>query len=243
MIDIHCHLLPEVDDGAQSWEMAEEMCRMSAADGVAHIVATPHANGHYAYDREKFFAKLTALQKRIGPRPLLSLGCDFRLSPQNLDDILASPERYTIEGGRYVLAEPSFTKVPPQVDDYLQRLLTANITPIITHPERNVVLQKNLERVVRWVRMGCAVQLTASALTSDWGETAWHAAQWLLKRDSVHILASDAHDTVRRPPGLSAARDAAAEIVGKEAATALVEDNPRAVVKGTKLPYFPKISA
>ena len=241
MIDIHCHILPEVDDGAKSWEIAEEMYRMSIADGVEHIVATPHANGHYDYDRAHLAGILKDLQSRVGPRLRLTLGCDFRLSPENVDDIIASPERYTIEGGKYALAEPSHTKVPPQVDQYLERMLAAGITPIVTHPERNVVLQKDLERVVRWAQMGCAVQVTASALTGDWGEPAWHAAQWLLKHNAVHVLASDAHDTARRPPGMSQARALVAESQGEEVARAMVDDNPRAIVNGQALPYFPTV--
>jgi protein-tyrosine phosphatase len=93
--------------------------------------------------------------------------------------------------------------------------------------------------VLQWVEMGCAVQLTASALTGHWGEAAWRAAVWLLKSGAVHILATDAHDTKRRVPILSDGRDAAAEHVGKEVARILVEDNPRAVVMGQVLPYFP----
>jgi len=239
MIDIHCHILPGVDDGPKSWETAVEMCRLAVADGTEHIVATPHANRHYLYDREQLTETLQELRQRVGKTPCLSLGCDFRLSPENLQDIVAFPHRYLIEGGRYVLAEPSHTKVPPETEDQLHQLLAVAITPVITHPERNVVLQKDLGRVLRWVKMGCVVQVTASAVTGGWGEIAWHAAQWLLKRDAVHVLASDAHDITRRPPGLSAAHEVVAELCGDRAAAALVEDNPRAIVSGKVLPYLP----
>ncbi|MGA7381674.1 MAG: CpsB/CapC family capsule biosynthesis tyrosine phosphatase, partial [Terriglobales bacterium] len=152
----------------------------------------------------------------------------------------AFPERYVIEGGRYLLAEPNHTDVPKHIDDSLRELLKAGIIPVITHPERNTVLQRTPERVLKWVEFGCVVQVTASALSGGWGETAWHTAQWLLKRNAVHVLASDAHDTTRRPPGLSLARDIVAEMQGEKIARALVEENPRAIVSGKKLPYFPK---
>ena len=243
MIDIHCHILPGVDDGAKSWEVAEEMCRMAVADGTEHIVATPHANHRYEYDREHFGLMLASLRQRVGRTPRFSLGCDFRLSAENLQDIAVFPQRYVIEGGRYLLAEPSHTKVPPQTEDYLRQLIAMGITPVITHPERNTVLQQTPERILRWVELGCAIQVTASALTGSWGETAWHTAHWLLKHDAVHVLASDAHDTIRRPPGLSLAREAVAEQSGDKVARALVEDNPRAIVSGKALPYLPKPKA
>jgi protein-tyrosine phosphatase len=113
------------------------------------------------------------------------------------------------------------------------------MTPILTHPERNPILQQNMQRVIEWVQQGCIVQVTASAITGGWGERAWNAAQWLLKRNAVHILASDAHDTKHRPPGLSAAREEVADLCGKDVAQALVDDNPRAIVEAKPLPYFP----
>lgn len=242
MIDIHCHILAEVDDGPTSWEVSEQMCRMAAADGTEHMVATPHANRRFHYDREYLLRTLDHLRQRVGRVPRLSLGCDFRLSAENVKDAMAFPERYVIEGGRYFLAEPNHTDVPPQVDDYLGELLKVGITPVITHPERNTVLQGTPQRILEWVKLGCVIQVTASALTGGWGEKAWHTAQWLLKQNAVHVLASDAHDTTRRPPGLSLARDVVAESQGEQVARALVEDNPQAIVSGKALPYFPKIS-
>ncbi len=177
VIDIHCHILADVDDGPKSWDVAEEMCRMAAADGIEHIVATPHANERYPYDRKFLNAELARLQQRI--------------------------------------------------------------TPVITHPERNPILQQDLPRVLRWVELGCAVQVTASALTGDWGERVWRSAEWLLKRDAVHVLATDAHDTRHRRPVLSAAREAAEETCSADVARALVDDNPRAIIGGRALPYFP----
>jgi len=243
MIDIHCHILAEVDDGPKSWDVSEEMCRMAAADGTEHIVATPHANRRFHYERDYLAGIVGDLRARVGKRPSLSLGCDFRLSAENVKDAITFPDRYVIEGGRYLLAEPDHVDVPPQVDDRLRELLKVGITPVITHPERNTVLQRAPQRILKWVELGCVIQVTASALTGGWGETAWHTAQWLLKRNAVHVLASDAHDTTRRPPGLSLAREVVAESQGMEVARALVDHNPRAIISGQALPYFPKLVA
>jgi protein-tyrosine phosphatase len=239
VIDIHCHILPEVDDGPKSWDMATEMCRLALADGIEHIVATPHANERYHYDREYLLGMLDHLRQLAGDAPRLSLGCDFHFSYDNLQDVLAYPERYTIEGSPYLLVELSNFGIPVQINDCFTKLGDKGITPVITHPERNSILQQTPQRVLQWVEQGCVVQVTASALTGSWGERAGRAARWLLQRDAVHVLASDAHDTNHRPPLLSAARKAAEELCGPEVARALVDNNPRAIINGQPLPYFP----
>ena len=240
MIDIHCHILAEVDDGPKSWDISEEMCRSAVADGIEHIVATPHANHRYAYDREYLIRVLDYLQQRVGDAPRLSLGCDFHLSYENLQDAMVHPERYVIGNSRYILVELSNYSIPAQIAENFQELMGIALTPVITHPERNPILQRAPQQILQWVEMGCAVQVTASAITGAWGEMAWQTAQWLFKRDAVHILATDAHDTKRRPPVLSEARDAVAELYGGDVARALVDENPRAVVNGQPLPYFPQ---
>jgi protein-tyrosine phosphatase len=240
MIDIHCHILAEVDDGPKSWEMSEAMCRMAAADGIGHIVATPHANHRYAYDREDLSQLVEYLQRRVGDMPRLSLGCDFHLSYENLQDAMLHPERYVIGNGRYMLVELSNFSIPVQIAESLQKLMAIGVTPVITHPERNPILQRTPQQILKWVELGCAIQVTASALTGAWGDIAWKTAQWLLKREAVHVLATDAHDTKRRPPVLSEARAAVAERYGDDVARALVDENPGAVVSGQSLPYFPE---
>ncbi len=240
MIDIHCHVLPEVDDGAKSWEVSLEMCRMAAADGIEHTVATPHANDRYAYDREYLNAILSELRQKSGGRPQLSLGCDFRLSYDNFEDFLVHPEKYLIEGSRTLLVELSNYSIPTSIEDCFTRIVGMGILPVLTHPERNPILQRTPERILQWVDEGCAVQVTAGVLTGLWGERAWRSAEWLLKRQAVHILASDAHDTKHRVPVLSKAREVVEDDYGADIARALVDDNPRAAVNGHPLPYFPK---
>jgi len=239
VVDIHCHILAEVDDGAKSWDISEAMCRMAVEDGTDHIVASPHANHRYAYDREYLTKIVDYLQQRVGEAPQLSLGCDFHLSYENLQDVMVHPERYVIAGGPYLLVELSNFSIPAQIADSYRKLIEIGLKPIITHPERNPLLQKNPQQVLRWIELGCAVQVTASALTGGWGEAAWRSALWLLKRGAVHFLASDGHDTKRRPPVMSQAREAIAESFGEDVSRALVEENPRAVVSGQPLPYFP----
>ncbi len=240
MVDIHSHILPEVDDGPKSWDVSVAMCRAAAADGITHMVATPHANDRYPYDREYLSELVVHLQQLIGDSPKLSLGCDFHLSYDNLQDAQAHPTRYVIEGTRYLLVEFSNYSVPLQATDSFVKLGNCGITPIITHPERNPILRENLARVAEWADQGYVVQMTGSALTGFWGDRARRAALWLLEHQAVHVLATDAHEMDKRIPILSTARDAVAEIYGREIAEAMVEANPRAIIANQPLPYFPR---
>lgn len=240
MIDIHSHILPGVDDGAESWHIAVEMCRLAVTDGVTHMVATPHANDRYSYDRAHLTGVLGQLQEQIGARLQLSLGCDFHLSYENMERVLVEPHTYTIGETNYLLVELSNFSVPLQIKDCFTRLGDRGLTPIITHPERNPILQQTPQRVLEWVDQGCLMQITASALTGYWGERPEAICHWLLKRSAVHIIASDAHNTKHRAPVLSEARDIAARLQGDEYAHALVEGNPGAVVSGKPIPYCPR---
>jgi protein-tyrosine phosphatase len=240
VVDIHSHILPEVDDGPKSWDMALAMCRVAAADGITHMVATPHANDRYHYDRDYLKGLLDHLQELTGDSPKLLLGCDFHLSYENLQDCVANPSRYVIEGTRYQLVEFSNYSIPDNTTDSFFKLGDCGITAVITHPERNPILRENLQRVVEWAEQGCVVQVTGSALTGFWGERTRRAAVWLLERQAVHVLATDAHDLEKRIPILSTSREAAAEICGEDVAEALVEGNPRAIISNQPLPYFPR---
>jgi len=240
VIDIHCHILPEVDDGPKSWEVAIEMCRMAAADGITHTVATPHANDRYTYDRAYLTNLLGQLRQRAEPAPQLSLGCDFHLSFENLERVLEQPHNYTIGETNYLLVELSNYSIPTQLADCFRRLGDKGLTPILTHPERNPILQQSPQKILEYADDGCLIQVTASSLTGFWGQRPETVARWLLDRSAVHILATDAHETKRRVPILSEARDLAAEIVGAGCAQAMVEGNPGAIVRGEPVPYCPR---
>ena len=235
MIDIHSHILPGIDDGPKSWAMTLEMCQLAIRDGITHIVATPHANNTYTYNRDRVQDLVNELNNKVGHQLAVSIGCDFHLSFENIEDAIAHPRRYTIAGKQYLLVEYSEYGIPPQVNDGLFRLQAAGMIPIITHPERNTILQRQPERILESVGAGCLVQVTASAVTGFWGESAKRSAIWLLEHDVVHVLASDAHGDKHRAPILSEARDAVSKRLGAGVARALVLDNPSAIVAGRPL--------
>jgi protein-tyrosine phosphatase len=236
MVDIHCHILPGIDDGPQSWELTAEMCRIAARDGVTHIVATPHCNHEFAYDRDRCTEMLGELSDSAEGKLTFSLGCDFHFSYDNIQDALAHPRRYTIGESQYLLVEFSDFGIPPEVKQNLLSISSSGMVPIITHPERNRPLLNKPEMVLEFVEQGCLVPVTANSFTGYWGSRSQKMAEWLLKRQAIHVIASDAHDPARRPPVLSEARKVATELAGAEVADALLVQNPAAIVDGESLP-------
>lgn len=225
-----------VDDGAKSWDIAVEMVKIAERDGVTHMVATPHANFEYDYNRESHTALLSALQARAGDGIQLILGCDFHFSYDNIEDCLAHPRRYTIGNTRYLLIELSDFNIPPQIQNMLYSLTSAGLIPILTHPERNAILQKQPKRVQEWVEMGILVQVTANAFTGKWGKGVQKLANWYAEQGILHVIASDAHSTSHRNPILSEARKVIEKSFGAALATAVSETNPLAIVTDQPLP-------
>ncbi len=235
MVDIHTHILPQVDDGSTSWEMTLEMCEIAANDGITHIVATPHSDDTYKYDRKALEQVLDELRHRTLGKLEFSLGCDFHMSFENITAVRRNPSEFCIGKTNYLLVEFSDFGVSRQMLKTLDEFLDFGLTPIVTHPERNRMLQANPDLVIEMAKAGCVVQVTANSLTGFWGGTAKRISEWLLKKNALHVIASDAHDTRRRIPLLSQARDAAAEIVGDEVANILVSENPEAIIRGEAL--------
>ncbi|MGH9507075.1 MAG: tyrosine-protein phosphatase [Terriglobales bacterium] len=239
-VDIHCHILPGLDDGAETMEVSLDMARMAAEDGTSHIVATPHANFQFTYDPAKIAALRQQLQQAVGARPEILIGCDFHLSYENVRDALAHPQKYAIHGTQYQLVEFAESFQIEAMEAVLGQLLQAGMIPVLTHPERNPVFQKHPGVVYRYAQLGCVVQITAGSLRGDFGKTAAKVAFNLLDRDLVHVIASDGHSTQWRLPCLSSAAAVVAEHKNRAIADALVAGNPAAIIAGRPLPFCPE---
>ena len=137
MVDIHCHILPGLDDGADSFEESVQMAEMAIADGITHVVATPHANSMFAFDPAATKKLRDELQAAVGDRLQLATGCDFHLSFENLQDIAGNSAKYTINQKHYLLVEFADFAIPPSMDDTLHQLHLLGLSIVITHPERN----------------------------------------------------------------------------------------------------------
>lgn len=240
MVDIHCHILFGMDDGADSTETSLAMAEMAIADGVTHVIATPHANNEYDFIPELVRSRRDEIQSRIGDRLAIATGCDFHLSFENLEALRADPQRFTLNQGDYLLVEFADFAIPASLDQTLHQLQLLGLHPIITHPERNPLIRSQWDRLWAWLRQGCYVQVTAQSITGGFGRRAQQAAERLLDANAVHFVASDAHNVTTRPLRLKPAFDALAESKGESFARALLEENPRAALESRPLPYRPE---
>ena len=242
MVDIHCHILPGLDDGAATIEEACEMAEMAIADGVTHVIGTPHANEAYAFKPELIRQRCEEVQARFDGRLTLATGCDFHLNFDNLQDIRHDPTRYTLNQKNYLLVEFADYSIPPSMNQALHELQLAGLRPVITHPERNPLIRAQQERLYELLRQGCYAQVTAGSLQGRWGPSAKEAAQHWLDGGAVHFLASDAHNTTSRPLKLKETFDLVANRNGEPMARALLIENPLAAFEGRDLPYLPALS-
>lgn len=233
MLDLHCHLLPGIDDGATDIDMSLEMARMLVADGVHTVACTPHIYpGMYENSGDGIRAAIIDLQARLNAEgiPLrLVQGADVHIDPGLVKGI-RDGRVPTINGTRYLLLEPPHHVAPPNFEQEVFGLLVAGIIPVITHPERLRWIEDNYDLFVRLVKGGAMMQITAGAVTGRFGSRPQYWAERMLDEGLVHILATDAHHPRRRPPLLAEARDAVAQRLGAEEATHLVVTRPQGIV-------------
>jgi protein-tyrosine phosphatase len=239
VIDIHSHILHGLDDGAKTMEESIEMVHMAAGSGTTDIVASPHANQEYIFDRQAVERKIGELQAAIGETPRIYYGCDFHLTPENIDDAVHVPEKYSINHKGYLLVEFSDLLIPKTTDQIFARLLRARLRPIITHPERNQLLQNRLADLEAWVVQGVTLQITAHSFLGRFGKTARRVSHELMSRGLVHFIASDAHNTTSRPTDMREVREYVGKTYGEEAAIRVLEENPRAALAGVPLNPVP----
>lgn len=240
MIDIHYHLVYGVDDGPKDLNASLALAEASIAQGVTHIVATPHASYRYEFDPAANQAKLAELKQHLGGRVTLGLGCDFQLSRDNIADALERPTKYTINGGRYLLVEFPDVAIPPDISGVLYEFTVRGIVPIITHPERNFSIAAKPEMMKPWIRSGCLVQITAGSLVGKFDARAQSVSHYLLKKNWVHVVASDAHHIEWRPPMMKPAYEALKRTYNVETAGRLCILNPRAIFDDQPLPTQPE---
>jgi protein-tyrosine phosphatase len=233
MFDLHCHLLPGIDDGATDLEMALAMARIAFDDGIRTVACTPHIYpGMYENKGPGIRASIQSLQSEFDARGIalqLVEGADVHLAPDLLAGI-RSGRIPTLAGSRYLLLEPPHHTAPPRMESVAFELMAAGITPVITHPERLSWVESHYDLFVRLAERGVWMQVTAGALTGRFGGRVKYWGERFVGEGHCMILATDAHHPTRRPPLLAEAREAAAVLVGGEEAEHMVLTRPAGVV-------------
>jgi protein-tyrosine phosphatase len=238
MIDLHCHLLPGIDDGPETMEEALALAAHAVQSGIVRAVATPHVHvGRYDNELASIAADLARFRTELERRniPLeLGLGAEVRLGEDIIAMVMEERIPYLGErdGYRIMLLELPHSHVPVGSDKFVAWLLKQKIRPLIAHPERNKDVHHDINKITPFVSMGCWLQVTAGAVAGNFGEPSRKRAVQLLERGWVTVLASDAHNLEHRPPELEPGRRAAAAIVGEEESWKLVRDTPLSIVDG-----------
>jgi protein-tyrosine phosphatase len=243
MIDIHHHCLPNVDDGPKGWDQAVAQCLMAADEGIETIVATPHVlrGAWQNAERAPLEILVRELQERVGSTPRILLGSEYFFA-HDVRELLAQRRSIIpLADGHYILVEFTANAVPPLIEQVFYHLQLDGWTPVIAHPERNTVFQSKPELLASLVRLGARTQVTNGSFTGEFGQKAEACATRWLGEGLIHIAATDAHNTAKRPPRARQARLRVAELAGERTAKALFEDNPRAVIEDRALAWEPDL--
>jgi protein-tyrosine phosphatase len=232
VIDIHSHIIWDIDDGAPNLAVSLEMLKAARESGTTEIVATPHMNAQFTFQPELVSQRIRELAAATAGAPRIHSGCEFHLSADNLDQLTASPRTYTINGQQYLLLECPDHHLGKHAETILRQLLDLGIVPIIAHPERVPVLQRDPDRLGTWVDLGCLSQVTGLSIVGVFGRMAAAASEKFFARGLVHVVASDAHDPSYRHTRLAEAFAVVRDRYGEDAAEILFRHNPRCVVEG-----------
>ncbi len=244
MIDLHCHMLPGIDDGAPNLQVALAMARCAVADGITHVACTPHIYpGLYENDRDGIAAAIDAFRAVLAEEGIeltLVIGADTHLTPDLLDDI-RSQRIPTLNDSRYLLFEPPHHVAPPRLEESVFKLIAAGIIPVLTHPERLSWIDSHYALFGRLAHAGALMQVTAGSVTGRFGRRPLYWAERMLDEGQVHLLATDAHHIDRRPPLLAEARDAVAKRLGDAEAVHLVLTRPRGILDNASPDALPRL--
>lgn len=230
MIDLHCHILPELDDGSQSLEESLAMARMAVNSGVRAMAATPHCMGERAEEVYGTWSLLRQALEETGVPLKLYPGMEIFGTPDTAR-LLREGKLFTLNGSRYPLIEFAFQSSGEEETLILRSVCRAGFRPLVAHPERYTYLQHDPEIVNRWCRLGCLFQVNRGSLLGRFGGHAQALACALVERGFAAAVASDAHSPRVRTPWMEDVRDLLAQEFSPRCARALLLDNPRKNLK------------
>ncbi len=234
MIDIHTHLIPNIDDGPASLEEALQLCHAAVADGITHAICTPHIlSGRFNNTKNSILHAFEKFQSEVdaaGINLKLGISAEVRLDAQVLQLIDEGQVPFlgtqSSSGFHYMLLELPDAQIPVGADAFVQRLMNLHICPVIVHPERNRSVFVNPEKIKPFVEAGCQLQVTAASLVGQFGPAIENVSWALIESGAVQAIASDSHNTSGRKPRMTEARNALIKRYGLDVATSLTVDGP-----------------
>ena len=238
MVDIHCHMIPGIDDGARDLEQAIQMARIATDDGIGHVIVTPHQLGSFGKNSGELIRTATAsFQRQLDHRniPLrVAPGADVRIEDGMCRKIATGDVLSLADHRRAVLLELPHELYFP-IEPVLSELERANMQGILSHPERNEGLLRDRRLIPKLVDQGCLMQVTAGSISGSMGPACRELAHWMLREGLVHFVATDAHGTKSRRPRMSPARREVTALTSPETAMRLFVENPRRVARGDQI--------
>lgn len=238
MIDLHCHVLPGIDDGPQTIEQSVALARAARAAGIDTLVATPHVNSRTPNDAATIAGLADELNGRLAEEQVevdVLVGAEIAITYiAEIDREELS--RLALGGGDWLLVEPPFAHVAPALESMVLELLRQGHRVVLAHPERSPALQRDRQVLQRLDDAGVALSITAGSLSGGFGGTVQRFALELARAGLIHNVTSDAHDSLRRAPGLAAEIEQAGLAPLREW---LTEQVPAAIIAGEELPPRP----
>jgi protein-tyrosine phosphatase len=237
MIDLHCHVLPGIDDGSRLLEETLSMARTAVQNNINTIVATPHTlNGFFVNKWENVVSLTSTVQKALDAENIpitLYPGMEAQICPELFDALVKGNAATINDNSRYLLLEFSPFSLPPRSLELILKLKSQGITPVIAHPERHLILQNDLKQLYELVRQGALCQLTALSITGYLGDYVQKSAEQMIKTGLAHVIATDAHSNDLRIKALAPAVDMAADILQDYSkAEKMVTATPAAIIAG-----------
>jgi len=233
MIDLHCHLLPGIDDGPKTMPEAIAMAEYAVIQGITQCVVTPHIHpGYYDNDSESIRSVYQAFIEQLAFNKIdlkVQMAAEVRVCaelPQRIKQHKI-PFIGTWENKQVILLEFPHDQVPVGADKLVAWLLSQNIIPLIAHPERNQAIVQQPSKIMPFINMGCLLQITASSVSGLFGGASQKCAVQFIEQNLVTVMATDAHNLHKRQPSMTAAIDYLLPIIGEKRVNALVSDNPK----------------
>lgn len=238
MIDVHCHYLPGIDDGAQALEESLALARAAVAVGIQTAVMTPHVHpGRYENNGSSIRKLCVAFQRVLDHREIpldIRVGGEVRISAEIIPMVEADeiPFLGTLDGYQIMLLEFPHSHLLVGAEKLVNWLLARRIRPLIAHPERNKDVMRNVDKLAPFMKMGCLSQLTGASIIGQFGKPVQECAQKLIDRGWVTVVATDAHNMQHRPPNLDLAYKALADMRGESFAQQLTVHMPGRIIAG-----------